>query len=150
MKTRYTILEPGPIRSRDLVTLDWVDVEFKGDQPTLGDLMVLLTPLFDDGRHVEHVSVNGAKGPTDMFVGDMGVADGLPLNDAATAIYWTAHFMYQIAAAHPSRYDIDRGEAPPPKLQIAAFAAAIDALRSNTTTPRIHGRAVLFADRVWF
>lgn len=65
------------------------------DKPSLKELHAFLDPYFvregeTKARYFEHVSVlfNGER--ADMFVDETGVNDGLPRNEAATAIYRAA------------------------------------------------------------
>lgn len=158
LKTRYTILHPGPLRERDLLTLDWVDVEIETGEriepmnpeapeflPTMRGITRVLSPLFN-GRYFERVAVNSFKGPADMFVAE-GSARDMPPNDAATAIYWTATIMRVIANKNPSLYE-RRLDA----IQKAALAEAIIAMSEPEWAeyPRIHGPAVLFDGRIWW
>jgi len=39
-------------------------------------------------KNIEHVSVLFNSRPADMFVGDVSALEGLPVNTAATRIYW--------------------------------------------------------------
>ncbi len=164
MKTRYAILdpvpetEPGviPCNPRDLETLTWVDCEFKGDKPTYEELTWLLDPLFPDAENWERVAVNSFKGPTDMFVDELGAGPfglkPLPVNGLATLVYWTASLMHKLHAGESME-----------ALRLKALLAAAELLgtqsvpKSSTLAglggwadvPRIHGRAVLFEDGVW-
>lgn len=62
-------------------------------KPSLRDIKIVVLPLLDRGdgipRNLEHVSVLFEGQPTDMFVDEVGVNDGLPRNEQATAIYRT-------------------------------------------------------------
>lgn len=154
LKTRYAILdpvpetEPGviPCNPRDLETLTWVDCEFKGSSPTLEELHWLLDPLFPDAEGFERVAVNSFKGPTDMFVAEDGVRNGLPINGAATLVYWTATMMRELASGSMAGlgeyYTAHRAAA-------LVRAADLFTVAPHHTPPRIHGRAVLFDDQVW-
>lgn len=145
MKTRYTIIEPGKIRIVELDRLEWHEIEFKTDEPTIEELSAVLDPLFPDGDF-ERVAVNSFKGPADMFVDDMGIRKNLEPNDAATLIYWTASGMHELATAD----QVDRIDIDPVELRKRALDLAATRLTIDTETPRILGRAVLFDDRVWF
>ncbi len=149
---KYTVIEPGPIRVPDLVSLTWVSVTLKADieqGPTYSSLKALLGSLFP-GADTEHVVVNSYNGPSDIFVDDRGVHKGLPINDLATAIYWTASKMHELAALTPSKYEVDEDHPVAKQLTLDAFKAAIREMETNDATPRVHGRAVLFDRRVWF
>lgn len=143
MKTRYTIIEPGKIRVVELDRLEWHEIEFKTDEPTIEELSAVLDPLFPDGDF-ERVAVNSFKGPADMFVDDMGIRKNLEPNDAATLVYWTASGMH--AAAEKL------GHLDPDELRKSALLSAAEMIKlsPDVTPPRILGRAVLFDDRVWF
>lgn len=158
MKTKYCIIEPGPLRDQDLVSLPWVDIELATEArkvdhgpdapeqvPTYLTLKRMLDPLFP-GRNFEHVAVNSFKGRADMFVDDMGMADGHPVNEAATLIYWTASILREMDAAGgieaPEEYQARQLEA----LRLARSLLP----KHRPEVPRIHGRAVLFDGRVWF
>lgn len=84
MKTRLLIMLPDG-------TSEIRDVELPR-QPGYCRLNELLTPLLD-GADLEHVSVladfDGGTNfvRSDMFVNEIGVLEGLPLNSAATEIY---------------------------------------------------------------
>lgn len=172
MKTAYTILEPGPLVGLDHAnpaligserTCQWIDVELKGtkdnpDEPSYGALSDRLLPLFNPGdsgdRHFQRVSVHGHPAPVndcpvDMFVDDMSARDGLPLNDAATVLYWMNTILREITptTAYPEGSDM---EAIITGLLARGTELAVQRLATDTTTPRIHGRAILFRDRVWF
>lgn len=158
LKSRFVIIEPGPISTIDMVSMPWVDVELETEPrsidhgpdapervPTYRAVDRLLRTLFVKPRNHEHVSVYSFKGPADMFVDDMGMLDGHPVNDAATVIYWTSSILRELHDAG----GIETAQ------EVAA--RAVDAVRiatarlpTDTTTPRIHGRAVLFDGRVWF
>lgn len=166
MKTRYAIIEPGPIRHEDLFSLKWVDCEFRESKPAkpsplplsqgdgipYSEFSRILDPLFP-GADWERVQVNSFKGPTDMFVDDHGApcAKNLPINEGATLIYWTATIMHQLdreAGAKLPTYQV---------MQIEALKRAARALKGEEVcsglyreTPRIHGLVVLFEERVWF
>ena len=96
-------------------------------EPGYDAISQLVTPLLD-GAQLEHVRVwltpdykpNQAGAYTDMFVDDMGLLKGLPINSLATKIY----------RANILTHD--------PKL-----AATME-------LPFIHGPAVLFSRRVWY
>lgn len=152
-KTKYAILEPGNVDCaeldpkqvlRDLAALTWIDCEFKSENPTYAELDALLAPLYPHAKHWERVAVNSFNGPADMFVDDTGALQGLPVNPGATAIYWTASILHQIAADqdYPPSYE---------QMQKDALGQAVDRLTvaPQHTPPRIHGRAVLFHDQVW-
>lgn len=163
MKTRYAIIEPGPIRHEDLFSLKWVDCELKpADKKSAATLYSrdeqnipirefhrVLDPLFAGGW--ERVAVNSFKGPTDMFVGDGSAHPGAVVNEGATLIYWTATIMHQLdreAGAKLPTYQV---------MQIEALKRAARALKGEEVcsglyreTPRIHGLVVLFEERVWF
>lgn len=156
MKTRYTIIDPVPETEPGTMTVDpkalesmvWVDCEFKNAYPTYEELSWLLDPHFPDAEGWERVAVNSFKGPTDMFVDDTGALKSLPVNGIATLIYWTASLMHKLAESDRSFHiDIDASE-----LRIRALLGAADLITVDPahTPPRIHGRAVLFEDRVWF
>ncbi len=148
MKTAYTILDPGPAGDK-LITLEWVDVEFKTDQPSYRDFERLLLPLFNPGdsghRDFERVAVNSFAGPSDMFVDDMGVADGQEVNEAATLIYWCATILNEMARAG----GIETAEEYQHR-HVEALKEAARRFAVGDKMPKIYGRVVLFRDRVWF
>lgn len=67
--------------------------------PSYKALSAVLDPLFFK-RPWEHVSVLFEGRRTDMFVDESGVLDGLPRNEAATAIY-RANWLSQYPHADP-------------------------------------------------
>jgi hypothetical protein len=163
MKTAYTILEPGPAGDK-LITLEWVDVELKGtkdnpDEPSYGELKRLLVPILSGplphiARKFERVSIHGHPAPVndcpvDMFVDDMSAREGMQLNDAATVLYWMNSILREVTptTAYPEGSDM---EAVITGLLARGVDLASQRLTTDTTTPRIHGRAILFRDRVWF
>lgn len=157
MKTAYTILDPTMLDAAAMLSrpdkLVWIEHTFTIPQgaviPDYRGFVRLLTPLFNEGggtkRDFEHVSVNSFNGPTDMFVDDMGPLDGHPVNEAATLIYWSATILHEMARKGgietADEYQHRHAEA----LQVAARRFAND-----YRLPKIHGRAILFRDRVWF
>lgn len=148
MMTRYTIIEPGPIRNSDLITLDWIEADLP-EEPSTKDLHRVLDPLFP-GADWERVAVNSYNGAADMFVDDMGAVRNLPLNETGTAVYWTASIMYELVVEFPVRFAPDEFWDPPPALRLEAFNRAMDKLRTPQQEPVIYGRAVLFDRQVWF
>jgi hypothetical protein len=159
-QTRYAIIEPGPLRSRDLVSMEWNGVRLETMpclDPGIGNSGYMPTPkslqqierLMFPGRKWERVRVNSFKGPTDMFVDDRSVIDDLTVNEGATLIYWTASWMHRLAKAEPSKYEIEERTSYE-VLIVDAMRMAKDALLVDHETPRINGRAVLFDDQVWF
>lgn len=156
MKTRYTIIEPGPAIETDepievsrLATMQWIEVEFKKDQPTLKELQAIFDPHF--GYSWERVAVNSFKGAADMFVADDGALQRLPVNQLATLVYWTATILHEIDAGirAAERAGLTTYEA----MREAALLEAADRLTvapAYRWAPQIHGRAILFDNRVWF
>lgn len=83
-----TILRPGAA-DRTIVNVRLTA------KPSLRELHAFLDPYFvregeTKARYFEHVSVLFNDKLADMFVDETGVNDGLPRNDAATAIYRAA------------------------------------------------------------
>lgn len=78
MLTRYTVFRPDGTRSDH--EIDWPE------EPGYDAISALVRPLLD-GQPLEHVFVlhNGAR--RDLFVDEEGAMNGLPRNEAATAIY---------------------------------------------------------------
>ncbi len=161
---RYTIIEPGPVIETDepievsrLAALEWVDVEFKSDQPTLVELSAVLDPLFagfvNRERGVHHgwdrVAVNGFRGAADMFVGDESADGRHPVNQLATLIYWTASLMHEVVATRCLKPEEQNDEAIR-KLALVEAADRLTVAPAHRWAPQIYGRAVLFDDRVWF
>lgn len=172
MKTRYAILEPGlaietdePIEASRLATLEWVDVELKPAKDEARKMLDpespeaipyrefvrVLGPILGD---FERVAVNGFKGAADMFVTeesapilhDGSAGKGLPVNQLATLVYWTASILHEIDAEGVGlkTYDDMR------KLALIRAADRMTVAPAARWAPQIYGRAVLFDDRVWF
>lgn len=115
--TKYLIMRPD--EPHETCTIEWpLD-------PGYSRLKKLLMPLLD-GNHLEHVSVLADfDGGTDfkradMFVDECGALNGLPRNEAATAIY-----RRNALTRAPADYDTEQ-------------------------LPAIYGPAILFARLVWF
>lgn len=141
---KYTIIEAGPLHTRDLYTLDWTTVQMH-EKPEMKELREILRQPWE-GRPSERVAVNSFQGPADMFVRDGSAMPPVdPFNNLATAIYWSAGLMHNLA-----RLDPPKTEADVQPLWVKAFTAAVELLESDDTTPRIHGRALLFDKQVWF
>lgn len=81
MDTTFLIMRPG--RETETQTAD-LPLE-----PGYDRLKQLIRPLLD-GHDLEHVTVLYGDRRADMFVDEMGGCKGLPVNDAATAIYRAA------------------------------------------------------------
>lgn len=80
MKTSILILRAGSAHEAR-------DVDMAGD-PGLAELRDVLEPIL--GGRPEHVTVLHGSRRSDMFVHEDGHGEGLPRNDAATAIYRAA------------------------------------------------------------
>lgn len=78
MLTSYTVYRVG----RDPETAE-ADIP---EQPGYDALKSIIVPLLD-GAPLEHVTVLHEGDRRDMFVDECGAINGLPRNDAATAIY---------------------------------------------------------------
>lgn len=81
MDTTLLILRPGRETEVKVVDLPL--------QPGFDRIDALIRPLLD-GHDMEHVTVLYDGRRADMFVDEMGGCIGLPVNDAATAIYRAA------------------------------------------------------------
>lgn len=146
MKThQYAIIEPGPWQGFELDALTWIDAQFKADEPTYVEIKRLVGPLFPE-RDFEHVSVQWVKGPSDMFVDDMGMLDRQPVNEPATLVYWTATMLRELEREG----GIETEAEVPDRRADALRRAAYRLFDPSYVAPRIHGRAVIFSDRVWF
>jgi hypothetical protein len=161
---KYTILQPGkldPAVVDPLYGVEWTEHDFAAEArsvdhgpdapdfvPTYSSIKRLLDGLMPRIT-TEHVAVQSPVGPTDMFVDEEGgpTLKGLPLNDAATVIYWTASWMgalmRQAGITTINRKGYER-------LYSDARDRARAALLIDFDTPRIHGPAVLFDGRMWF
>ena len=94
MKTSYRILFPDGKETSGEV--NWPE------EPGYDRIAALVRPLLGPGRHLEHLYVFRPdtvvpekiqeEDIRDMFVDDCGLMDELPVNEAATRIYW-AHFL---------------------------------------------------------
>lgn len=89
MKIPVRVYEPGQRMPEKLTIECKGGVEFNGAvRQFVEERLRAASPHKD--ADFEHVTVlfNGER--RDMFVDEMGALQGLPVNDAATAIYWTA------------------------------------------------------------
>ena len=110
--TNYTIIQPDGAEEVRTVDLP--------EKPSFTQLASVIRPLLGFGRDAERVNVLLQGRYTDMFVDDMGVLDGLPINAKATAIY---------------------------NNNLRENSPAVAAVLGEQP---IHGVAILFDRRVWF
>lgn len=101
MMTRYLVFTPGKPEPEER----HVELEYDPGFDALSDL---INPIV--GGNLEHVSVLYTDKRRDMFVHDSGLIDGLPRNDAATAIY-RANWLKRYPKADPETLHIIAGTA---------------------------------------
>lgn len=89
-KFTYTIFRPSDAHTTG--EIEWPD------EPGYKAIAAFVDPII--GGHLEHVTVLHKGARADMFVEEFGAVNGMPVNVAATEIYWAAS---KARGEHPER-----------------------------------------------
>jgi hypothetical protein len=87
--TTMTIYRPAEAPMTQTVVLS--------EAPTYDELRKVLRPVFGE-HHVQRITVLHGGRPSDMFVDERSHELGLPLNEAATQIYWSSSPIEDLSA----------------------------------------------------
>lgn len=143
-KTRYALIKPEFPVEKLLLSFQYDEgVKFAKRQPGYDGIKEFLSPIFP-GANFEHVSIITPETRVgDMFVDDMGLLKGLPVNPVATVIYWTNYIRREIAEKNDKKLTQEQ-------LTLEAIKIGISRLEGTSQITGIRGDAILMKDRIWF